>query len=244
MATVNVFEAQGSMALTKVHDDIPTRLQGDLQAKDLTGAVEIEIQKATINALLGAFTTTGGADGDKWANDTLSFPVADLVTDLEANNGAGGISTGALSTKLSDFSSAVLAVFAAGSETLFDEETFADLDHSFGGAQMLALMKANAITSGDDGNDLKLLNATKLLRDAVDKHHNGRTAASEVSEGFLADDRVFVEDGVSLAISVSFVDSSPASRDLTPANISVDASLGTQAGMSVNHTANLVLKVV
>lgn len=240
MASVNVFEGSGSMALSKVHADIPTRLQGDLQAKDLTGAVEIEIQKATINALLGAFTTTGGADGDKWANDTLSFPVADLVTDLESNNGAGGISTGALSTKLSDFSSAVLAVFAAGSETLFDEETFAALDHSFGGAQMLALMKLNTAAYDTAGNTLALANVTQLLRDAVDKQHNSRGAASEVSEGFVADDRVFIEDGVTLAISVSFVDSSPASRDLTPANLAAEH----QAGMSVSHSANLVLKVV
>lgn len=244
MASVNVFEGSGSMALSKEHADIPTRLQGDLQAKDLTGAVEIEIQKATINALLGAFTTTGGADGDKWANDSIAFPVADLVADLEANNGAAGISTGALSTKLSDFASAVLAVFAAGSETLFDEETFAALDHSFGGAQMLALMKLNTADYNTAGNTLALANVTQLLRDAVDKQHNSRGADSEVSEGFVTDDRVFIEDGVTLAISVSFVDSSPASRDLNPANISVDPSLGNQAGMSVNHTANLVLKVV
>ena len=240
MATVSVFQGTGSMTLDKVHDDIPLRLQGELVSVDITNAVVLEVRSSFLNNKLGAFNTTS----DTWGNDSITMPVGELVTELEAQSGAASISSvGSLSDKLESFKTSVLALFASGSETLFDEETFAALDHSFTAAKLLALMKASTIAAGAAGNNLALANINKLLRDAVDKKINRADAegaiVAEVDNGFVKDDRVHFVDGVLLKIAVSFVDSSPASRDLDPANLASNS-----AGMQVQHDADLVLHVV
>ena len=103
-------------------------------------------------------------------------------------------------------------------------------------------MKAHTIAQDQAGNNLALANINKLLRDAVDKKINRAdvegAVVAEVSNGFVADDRIHFQDGILLNISVAFVDSDPASRDLDPANLSQ------QSGMSVSHNADLVLQVV
>jgi len=231
MTTVSVFEGSGSMSLNKAYADIALREQSTLSSKDIADAVVLEMRAATINAKLNSYNQ----ETDSWSSDSASFPVAELHAELSASNGAAGVNTGALSGKLVAFKDAVLAIFASGSETLFDEETFANLDHTFGGSQMMALMAASTVTAGDAGNNLVLSNINKLLRDAVDKKINRADVdganVAETSNGFVKDDRIFFTDGVSLTIQVAFADAS-------------DPDSTNPEGLSVNHQANLVLQVI
>ena len=55
----------------------------------------------------------------------FDLSAAELVTEIEAQGGATtGIATvGGLSDELANFKTSVMAIFNAGSETLFEEET-------------------------------------------------------------------------------------------------------------------------
>ena len=231
MTTVQVFLGSGSMSLNKAYADIELRAQTEMTPKDIADAVVLEYRASELNKKLGTFNDAT----DTHSNDSMSFPVAELHAELTAGNGAAGVNTGALSGKLTAFKDAVLAIFASGSETLFDEETFSGLDHSFGGSQMMALMAASSINAGEAGNNLSLANINAVLRDAVDKKHNRADVDGNVvantSNGFVKDDRIFFVDGVSLTIQVAFADAQ-------------DPDSTSQEGLSVNHQANLVLQVV
>lgn len=229
-----VFAGEGQLALTQKYDDIAIREQSSLTSADLTNAVVMNFQKATINGKLGVFDTASDSHPN---SASISFSVADLVADINAQGGAasGIASVGALSDKLAVFKQNVQDVFTAGSETLFADETFNSISTTFGPTEMLALMNISDGVS-DPSSSLALKNVDKLLRDAVDKGQNGRTSASEVSDGFLADDKVYFVNGVKLDISVAFVDNG-GQRDLDPANIT------NQSGMSTSHLANLVLHI-
>lgn len=229
-----VFAGEGQLAMAHKYDDIAIREQSSLTSADLADAVVINMQKATMNAKLGSFDTANDSHANSAA---VSFSVAELVADIEAQGGAasGIAQVGALSSKLATFKQNVKDVFTAGSETIFADEAFNDLSDTFGAAEMLALMKLSG-TAQDASSSLALKNVDKLLRDAVDQGQNGRSNASEVSDGFKADDKVYFVNGVKLDISVAFVDNG-GQRDLSPANIT------NQSGMSTSHLANLVLHI-
>ncbi|MBF92073.1 MAG: hypothetical protein CMP34_04625, partial [Rickettsiales bacterium] len=213
-----VFVGEGQLALSHKHDDIAIREQTEMSSANVADAVVIKMRKATIDAKLGAFTQSS----DTWAEgDSAGFDLsaAELVTEIEAQGGATtGIATvGGLSDELANFKTSVMAIFNAGSETLFEEEAFDALATTFGPAEMLALMKlsnAQAPTS-----TLKVKNMNKVLRDAVDRGHNGRDSSSEVSDGFKADDKLYFADGVRLNISVAFANE----ETNPPANLSAQS---------------------
>ena len=73
----------------------------------------------------------------------------------------------------------------------------------------------------------------KVLRDAVDRGHNGRDSSSEVSDGFKADDKLYFADGVRLNISVAF-----ANEETNP-----PANLASQS-LAVTKDNDLVIQVV
>ena len=232
MASELVFVGEGQLALSHKHDDIAIREQTDMGSANLADAVVIKMRVATINAKLGAFDQ---AKDEHAKGDSTGFDLsaAELVTEIEAQGGAtsGIASVGGLSDELANFKTSVMAIFAAGSETLFQEETFDALSTTFGPAEMLALMKlenAQAPTSS-----LKVKNMNKVLRDAVDRGHNNRDANSEVSDGFKADDKLYFADGVRLNISVAFANE----ETNPPANISAQS-------LSVTKDNNLVIQVV
>jgi hypothetical protein len=237
MANELVFAGEGQLALSHKYDDIAIREQSSMGSANLADAVVINMRKATIDAKLGAFTTSTDSHANGDANG-FTLSVAELVTEIEAQGGAasGIASVGGLSDELANFKTSVQAVFAAGSETIFEDELFDAISTTFGASEMLALMKINN-GSEDATSSLAVKNMDKLLRDAVDRGHNSRDANSEVSDGFKADDKIYFANGVKLSISVSFVDNG-GQRDLTPANIT------NQSGMSVDKNADLVLKVV
>ena len=232
MASELVFVGEGQLALSHKHDDIAIREQTDMGSANLANAVVIKMRVATINAKLGAFNNSDDthAKGD---SNGFDLSASELVAEIEAQGGAtsGIASVGGLSDELANFKTSVMAIFAAGSETLFQEETFDALSTTFGPAEMLALMKlenAQAPTSS-----LKVKNMNKVLRDAVDRGHNGRDANSEVSDGFKADDKLYFADGVRLNISVAFANE----ETNPPANISAQS-------LSVTKDNNLVIQVV
>ena len=232
MSNELVFVGEGQLALSHKHDDIAIREQTDMGSANLANAVVIKMRVATMNAYLGAFTQS---DDTHAKGDSNGFDVtaAELVAEIEAQGGAtsGIASVGGLSDELANFKTSVMAIFAAGSETLFQEETFDALSTTFGPAEMLALMKlsnAQAPTSS-----LKVKNMNKVLRDAVDRGHNGRDSSSEVSDGFKADDKLYFADGVRLNISVAFANEETAS----PANIASQS-------LQVAKDNDLVLQVV
>ena len=227
-----VFVGEGQLALSHKHDDIAIREQTEMSSANVANAVVIKMRKATIDAKLGAFTQSS----DTWADgDSSGFDLsaAELVTEIEAQGGATqGIATvGGLSDELANFKTSVMAIFNAGSETLFEEEAFDALSTNFGPAEMLALMKlsnAQAPTSS-----LKVKNMNKVLRDAVDRGHNGRDSSSEVSDGFKADDKLYFADGVRLNISVAFANE----ETNPPANLSAQS-------LQVAKDNDLVIQVV
>tara|TARA_B100001121_G_C18666457_1_gene611558 strand:+ start:475 stop:1170 length:696 start_codon:yes stop_codon:yes gene_type:complete len=227
-----VFVGEGQLALSHKHDDIAIREQTEMSSANVANAVVIKMRKATIDAKLGAFTQSS----DTWAEgDSAGFDLsaAELVTEIEAQGGATtGIATvGGLSDELANFKTSVMAIFNAGSETLFEEEAFDALSTNFGPAEMLALMKlsnAQAPTS-----TLKVKNMNKVLRDAVDRGHNGRDSSSEVSDGFKADDKLYFADGVRLNISVAFANE----ETNPPANLSAQS-------LQVAKDNDLVIQVV
>ena len=226
-----VFAGEGQLAMAHKYADIAIREQSSLTSADLADAVVMNYRVASMNTKLGAFDNAT----DSHANSaSVSISVADLVAEIEALGGAAsGISSvGSMSNKLAVFKQNVQDVFTAGSETIFEDETFNDLSSTFGAAEMLALMKLDNAQA--PSSTLALKNVDKLLRDAVDQGQNSRSNASEVSDGFKADDKLYFANGVKLDISVSFVDNG-GQRDLTPANIT------NQSGMSTSHLANLVL---
>ncbi len=232
MASELVFVGEGQLALSHKHDDIAIREQTDMGSANLANAVVIKMRVATINAKLGAFNQSDDthANGDSTGFD---LSAAELVAEIEAQGGAtsGIASVGGLSDELANFKTSVMAIFAAGSETLFQEETFDALSTTFGPAEMLALMKlsnAQAPTSS-----LKVKNMNKVLRDAVDRGHNGRDNSSEVSDGFKADDKLYFADGVRLNISVAF-----ANEETNP-----PANLASQS-LAVTKDNDLVIQVV
>ena len=232
MSNELVFVGEGQLALSHKHDDIAIREQTEMSSANLADAVVIKMRKATIDAKLGAFTTSS----DTWAEgDSAGFDLsaAELVTEIEAQGGAtsGIASVGGLSDELANFKTSVMAIFNAGSETLFEEEAFDALSTTFGPAEMLALMKlsnAQAPTS-----TLKVKNMNKVLRDAVDRGHNGRDSSSEVSDGFKADDKLYFADGVRLNISVAFANE----ETNPPANLSAQS-------LQVAKDNDLVIQVV
>jgi len=227
-----VFVGEGQLALSHKHDDIAIREQTEMSSANVADAVVIKMRKATIDAKLGSFTQSS----DTWAEgDSAGFDLsaAELVTEIEAQGGATtGIATvGGLSDELANFKTSVMAIFNAGSETLFEEEAFDALATTFGPAEMLALMKlsdAQAPTSS-----LKVKNMNKVLRDAVDRGHNGRDNSSEVSDGFKADDKLYFADGVRLNISVAFANE----ETNPPANLSAQS-------LQVAKDNDLVIQVV
>ena len=232
MASELVFVGEGQLALSHKHDDIAIREQTDMGSANLANAVVIKMRVATINAKLGAFNTSDDthAKGD---SNGFDLSAAELVAEIEAQGGAtsGIASVGGLSDELANFKTSVMAIFAAGSETLFQEETFDALSTTFGPAEMLALMKlsnAQAPTSS-----LKVKNMNKVLRDAVDRGHNGRDSSSEVSDGFKADDKLYFADGVRLNISVAFANE----ETNPPANIASQS-------LAVTKDNDLVIQVV
>lgn len=232
MSNELVFVGEGQLALSHKHDDIAIREQTDMGSANLADAVVIKMRVATINAKLGAFDQ---AKDEHAKGDSTGFDLsaAELVTEIEAQGGAtsGIASVGGLSDELANFKTSVMAIFAAGSETLFQEETFDALSTTFGPAEMLALMKlenAQAPTSS-----LKVKNMNKVLRDAVDRGHNNRDNSSEVSDGFKADDKLYFADGVRLNISVAFANE----ETNPPANIASQS-------LSVTKDNNLVIQVV
>ena len=120
-----VFVGEGQLALSHKHDDIAIREQTEMSSANVANAVVIKMRKATIDAKLGAFTQSS----DTWAEgDSAGFDLsaAELVTEIEAQGGATtGIATvGGLSDELANFKTSVMAIFNAGSETLFEEEAF------------------------------------------------------------------------------------------------------------------------
>ena len=232
MSNELVFVGEGQLALSHKHDDIAIREQTEMSSADLADAVVIKMRVATINAKLGAFNTSDDthAKGDSTGFD---LSAAELVSEIEAQGGAtsGIASVGGLSDELANFKTSVMAIFNNGSETLFQEEAFDALATTFGPAEMLALMKldnAQAPTS-----TLKVKNMNKVLRDAVDRGHNGRDSSSEVSDGFKADDKLYFENGVRLNISVAFANE----QTNPPANISAQS-------LSATKDNDLVLQVV
>ena len=232
MSNELVFVGEGQLALSHKHDDIAIREQTEMSSADLADAVVIKMRVATINAKLGAFNTSDDthAKGDSTGFD---LSAAELVAEIEAQGGATtGIATvGGLSDELANFKTSVMAIFNAGSETLFEEEAFDALSTNFGPAEMLALMKlsnAQAPTS-----TLKVKNMNKVLRDAVDRGHNGRDSSSEVSDGFKADDKLYFADGVRLNISVAFANE----ETNPPANLSAQS-------LQVAKDNDLVIQVV
>ena len=232
MASELVFVGEGQLALSHKHDDIAIREQTEMTSASLADAVIIKMRVATINAKLGAFDQAKDehAKGD---SNGFDLSAAELVAEIEAQGGAtsGIASVGGLSDELANFKTSVMAIFAAGSETLFQEEAFDALATTFGPAEMLALMKlenAQAPTSS-----LKVKNMNKVLRDAVDRGHNGRDSSSEVSDGFKADDKLYFADGVRLNISVAFANE----ETNPPANISAQS-------LAVTKDNNLVIQVV
>ena len=232
MSNELVFVGEGQLALSHKHDDIAIREQTEMSSADLADAVVIKMRVATINAKLGAFNTSDDthAKGDSTGFD---LSAAELVAEIEAQGGAtsGIASVGGLSNELASFKTSVMTIFNDGSETLFQEEAFDALSTTFGPAEMLALMKldnAQAPTSS-----LKVKNMNKVLRDAVDRGHNGRDSSSEVSDGFKADDKLYFENGVRLNISVAFANE----QTNPPANISAQS-------LSATKDNDLVLQVV
>lgn len=232
MASELVFVGEGQLALSHKHDDIAIREQTEMSSANLANAVVIKMRVATINAKLGAFNTSDDthAKGDSTGFD---LSAAELVAEIEAQGGAtsGIASVGGLSNELASFKTSVMTIFNDGSETLFQEEAFDALSTTFGPAEMLALMKldnAQAPTSS-----LKVKNMNKVLRDAVDRGHNGRDSSSEVSDGFKADDKLYFENGVRLNISVAFANE----QTNPPANISAQS-------LSATKDNDLVLQVV
>ena len=232
MASELVFVGEGQLALSHKHDDIAIREQTEMSSANLANAVVIKMRVATINAKLGAFNTSDDthAKGD---SNGFDLSAAELVAEIEAQGGAtsGIASVGGLSDELANFKASVMAIFNNGSETLFQEEAFDALATTFGPAEMLALMKldnAQAPTSS-----LKVKNMNKVLRDAVDRGHNGRDSSSEVSDGFKADDKLYFENGVRLNISVAFANE----QTNPPANISAQS-------LSATKDNDLVLQVV
>ena len=232
MSNELVFVGEGQLALSHKHDDIAIREQTEMSSADLANAVVIKMRVATINAKLGAFNTSDDthAKGDSTGFD---LSAAELVAEIEAQGGAtsGIASVGGLSNELASFKTSVMTIFNDGSETLFQEEAFDALSTTFGPAEMLALMKldnAQAPTSS-----LKVKNMNKVLRDAVDRGHNGRDSSSEVSDGFKADDKLYFENGVRLNISVAFANE----QTNPPANISAQS-------LSATKDNDLVLQVV
>ena len=125
MANELVFAGEGQLALSHKYDDIAIREQSSMGSANLADAVVINMRKATHDAKLGAFTTSNDshANGDA-SGFTLS--VAELVSEIEAQGGAasGIASVGGLSDELANFKTSVQAVFAAGSETIFEDELF------------------------------------------------------------------------------------------------------------------------
>ena len=232
MSNELVFVGEGQLALSHKHDDIAIREQTEMSSADLANAVVIKMRVATINAKLGAFNTSDDthAKGDSTGFD---LSAAELVAEIEAQGGAtsGIASVGGLSDELANFKASVMAIFNNGSETLFQEEAFDALATTFGPAEMLALMKldnAQAPTS-----TLKVKNMNKVLRDAVDRGHNGRDSSSEVSDGFKADDKLYFASGVRLNISVAFANE----ETNPPANLSAQS-------LAVTKDNDLVLQVV
>ena len=234
MASELVFVGEGQLALTHKHDDIAIREQTEMSSANLADAVVIKMRVATINAKLGAFNSSDDthAKGDSTGFD---LSAAELVAEIEAQGGAtaGIASVGGLSNELATFKQSVMSIFNDGSETLFSEEAFDALSTTFGPAEMLALMKL----SNDQAptSSLKVKNMNKVLRDAVDRGHNGRDETSEVSDGFKASDKLYFANGVRLSISVAIASEATAS----PANIDTSAQ-----SLSVNKDNNLVLQVV
>jgi len=231
MSNELVFAGEGQLAMAHKYADIAIREQSSLTSADLTDAVVMNYRSASMNSKLGAFNN----DTDSHLNSaSIAVSVADLIAEISAAGGAvaGITSVGSMSNKLSVFKTNVQDVFTAGSETIFEDETFNGLSDTFGPAEMLALLSLS--NDQAPSSSLSLKNCDKLLRDAVDQGQNGRSNASEVSDGFKAGDKIYFANGVKLDISVSFVDNG-GQRDLTPANIT------NQSGMSTSHLANLVL---
>ena len=232
-----VFVGEGQLALSHKHADIAIREQTAMGSADLSNAVIINMRKATMDGKLGSFNT--GADNlDEWTGGKAAgfeLTVSELVAEIDAQGGAAsGIdSVGGLNDDLAAFKTSVMNIFNNGSETLFQEEAFDALSTTFGPAEMLALMKLDNAQA--PSSTLAVKNLNKVLRDAVDRGHNGRDSSSEVSDGFKAGDKIYFAAGVALNISVVIADEGTAS----PANITIPAGALTQ-----NTTQHLVLSVV
>ena len=235
MSNELVFVGEGQLALSHKHADIAIREQTAMGSANLADAVIINMRKATIDAKLGSFNT--GADNlDEWSAGNsagFSLSVAELAAEIDAQGGAasGIASVGGLSDDLAVFKTSVMTIFNNGSETLFQEEAFDALSTTFGPTEMLALMKLDNAQA--PSSTLAVKNLNKVLRDAVDRGHNGRDETSEVSDGFKAGDKIYFQSGVKLTISVVFADEGTAD----PANISAQ-------GLNQVTNQHLVLQVV
>ena len=193
---------------------------------DITGAVIIEVKKNWIDNKLGSFTN------NSYSNDNISFSDTELTNHIDDTGAIDSV--GDLSTVYSSFLSYVNSVFANSKEELFDDETWvANYNSTFDTDTLLDLMKSVNTTS-----TLALNNCNSQLQEAIDLEMNGRDTNTELSDGFFPNDIIFIEDGISVTVNVSYstVGRDNIYNDITPIEDST--------GSSQTYTANLAIKVI
>ena len=243
------FEAVGGYSTAKTFATITQRLQTELTKNtDIAGAVQLLFPASKLNELLGAYTATS----DTFDVNSIDITASSLLTEL---NGADKVlAVGSLSSLYTDFSKYVLTYFgmydaanpgngATGLATLFGESntlsTITANNGLFDAAAFLTLINKQASGTGTTNNItgltgyVRIENVVQLLRNAVatDPFANRTSPAIGVSNGFLADDLIFVPtNGMEIVLEVTI------EKNIFPASNSTTTGVNAAEGNDTSAT--------